>query len=319
MGYYYCCLRRELLTSGIAALLLGVVQAASAQSVTLSWNANPEHDVAGYRLHYGTAPRVYTQHINVGRLTTATVSSLLGGTTYFFALTAYNTAGFESLFSNGVPYTIPSGTPPPVPTPTPLATATPNPTVTPTPPPSTAQDHFNRPDGELGPDWTIDPTWGDGLLISGNKVITASMGLQTASTGVHYWNARSFGANQYSQIRLTGVVGSWSAVLVRGNLRPGPYYMVTVKPDGAYLYVWSNGFFAQLAHDVTAWATGDVLRLEVNTVAPNTARLKIYRNGSALFSYDDAVHFVASGQPGIGLHDLAGSMSLDDWEGGDLP
>ena len=94
--------------------------------------------------------------------------------------------------------------------------------------------------------------------------------------------------------------------------------MVTVRPDGAYLYAFSKVAFAQLAHDPTTWAIGDVLRLEVRTVAPNTARLTVYRNGSEVFSYDDAAHFVEGGQPGIGLHDNTGDMSLDDWEGGDI-
>jgi hypothetical protein len=132
---------------------------------------------------------------------------------------------------------------------------------------------------------------------------------------VSYWNANSFAADQYSQIRLTGAVGNWSALFVRGDLRPEMYYMVAVKPDGAYLYASP---LAELAHDPTIWASGDVLRLEVQTVAPGTARLTVYRNATALFSYDDVGHFVASGRPGIGLHDSTGSMSLDDWEGGDI-
>jgi hypothetical protein len=92
------------------------------------------------------------------------------------------------------------------------------------------------------------------------------------------------------------------------------YYMVAVKPDGAYLY----SSIAVLAHDLTTWATGDVLRVEVRTIAPGTARLTVYQNGTALFSYDDVGHFVASGQPGIGLRSGTGGMSLDDWEGGEL-
>ena len=162
----------------------------------------------------------------------------------------------------------------------------------------------------MGPNWTKDPTWGSGLSISGNKVVATN-------SGVHYWNANTFAADQYSQIRLTGVVGLWSSVFVRGDLRPGPSYMVAVKPGGADLYSSSNGTFSQLAHDATDWATGDVLRLEVRTVAPSTARLTVYRNGTELFSYDDAEHFIASGQPGIGLLASTGGMSLDDWEGGD--
>ena len=77
---------------------------ASGQSapVTLVWNRNVGRDIAGYRLYYGTAPHTFTERIDVGNAVTATVSDLSGGTVYFFAVTAYNTAGAESLFSNGV-------------------------------------------------------------------------------------------------------------------------------------------------------------------------------------------------------------------------
>jgi hypothetical protein len=112
--------RKAFLTTGIAVLLFCAVQAASAQNatVTLAWNANPEPNIAGYRLYYGTASQTYTQTIDVGNSTTVTVSSLLQGTVYFFATTAYNTLGVESMFSNEVAYTTPSQTPTPSPSPT---------------------------------------------------------------------------------------------------------------------------------------------------------------------------------------------------------
>src|SRR5882724_2160189 len=104
MGQYRCCLSKTLLNLGIAALILGAVDGASGQSatVTLAWNRNLDRDIAGYRLYYGTAPHTFTERIDVGNTVIATVSDLLGGNVYYFAVTAYNTAGVESLFSNGV-------------------------------------------------------------------------------------------------------------------------------------------------------------------------------------------------------------------------
>ena len=75
------------------------------------WNANPEPDIAGYRLYYGTAAGTYTEEIDVGNSTTATVSNLSGGIVYFFAATAYNTAGIESMPSNEVAYAAPAPSP----------------------------------------------------------------------------------------------------------------------------------------------------------------------------------------------------------------
>jgi PKD repeat protein len=177
---------------------------------------------------------------------------------------------------------------------------------------SSGQDGFGRADGGLGPDWLQDPWWGGGLAISGGEVTSAP-----GTGGGSYWNADTFGADQYSQIRITGVPGDWTGVMVRGSVSPSQCYVVAVKPDGAYLYSFVGGAFYQLAHDATGWATGDVLRLEVRTVAAGTARLMVYRNGSQLLVHDDAEHFLDGGQPGIGLH-ASTLIALDDWAGGDL-
>jgi hypothetical protein len=76
---------------------------AGSQSVTLAWDANPA--VSGYRLYWGPAARKYTNSVNVGNLTTATLSNLVDGATYFFAVTDYNSSGLESDYFNEVIYT----------------------------------------------------------------------------------------------------------------------------------------------------------------------------------------------------------------------
>jgi hypothetical protein len=87
--------------------ILGFAAAANgASSVTLAWNANSEPDLAGYRLYVGRASHAYHQFVESSS-TTATVSNLIEGTTYFFAVTAYNTAGAESGFSAEVSYAVP--------------------------------------------------------------------------------------------------------------------------------------------------------------------------------------------------------------------
>jgi len=82
---------------------------ALAADVKLAWDANTESDLAGYKVYFGLAPRVYSAPTNVGKVTSYTVSGLAPGT-YYFAVTAYNTAGLESGYSNEVSTTIaPSG------------------------------------------------------------------------------------------------------------------------------------------------------------------------------------------------------------------
>ncbi|MGD0885995.1 MAG: fibronectin type III domain-containing protein [Thermodesulfovibrionales bacterium] len=84
-------------------------QNTSAGQITLAWNppttnanGTPLTDLAGYIVYYGTAPGNYSQNINVGNVTTSTVSNLTGGTTYYFAVTAYDAAGNQSAYSNQV-------------------------------------------------------------------------------------------------------------------------------------------------------------------------------------------------------------------------
>jgi chitodextrinase len=73
--------------------------------VTLGWSPSADGNVIGYQLYYGTASRRYTSRIAAGLNATATVSGLTAGTTYYFAVTAVNTSGMESAFSNEVRYT----------------------------------------------------------------------------------------------------------------------------------------------------------------------------------------------------------------------
>ena len=77
-------------------------QLVSAAQVTLQWDENTEPDVDGYTIHYGTSSGIYPFSEDVGDQTTYTLSGLQEGQTYYFALTAYNTQGLHSGFSNEV-------------------------------------------------------------------------------------------------------------------------------------------------------------------------------------------------------------------------
>jgi chitinase len=79
--------------------------AALAANVSLAWDRNPESDIAGYRLYYGTASRNYTANLDVGNTDQHTVTGLVAGTTYYFAATAYDISGAESAYSAEVIYT----------------------------------------------------------------------------------------------------------------------------------------------------------------------------------------------------------------------
>ena len=67
--------------------------------VALTWEANTEPHLAGYRIYYGTASRDYDWSIDVGKATTHTVTNLANGKTYYFAAQAYGTSKQESSHS----------------------------------------------------------------------------------------------------------------------------------------------------------------------------------------------------------------------------
>jgi hypothetical protein len=73
-------------------------------TATLTWNA-ATGTVSGYKIYVGEAPRLYSRTITVSNVTSSTVNSLTVGRTYYFAVTAYNSAG-ESSPSNEVSKTI---------------------------------------------------------------------------------------------------------------------------------------------------------------------------------------------------------------------
>jgi Fibronectin type III domain len=73
-------------------------------TAALSWTASPDANVSGYRVYYGTAPGAYSQPrgsgLPTGNTTSWTVSGLNPGTLYYFAVTAVDSQGNESAYSN---------------------------------------------------------------------------------------------------------------------------------------------------------------------------------------------------------------------------
>jgi len=88
--------------AGFALLLCFVLAGPvwAATTIQLSWSPNTEPDLAGYRLRYGTSSGTYTQTLDVGRVTSSTISGLDSNLTYYFVLHAFDTSGNVSLPSN---------------------------------------------------------------------------------------------------------------------------------------------------------------------------------------------------------------------------
>ncbi|MEP6933759.1 MAG: fibronectin type III domain-containing protein [Nitrospirota bacterium] len=86
----------------IAATL--TVNASATSSTPMTWSANRESDLAGYKIYRATSSGGYGAAIATlqGNVTTYTASGLQSGTTYFFVITAYDLSGNESLYSNEI-------------------------------------------------------------------------------------------------------------------------------------------------------------------------------------------------------------------------
>jgi len=79
----------------------------SAASLSVSWNPNSESDLAGYKVYYGTQQGTYGAGVDVGNTTSYQINNVATGTTYYVALTAYDTSNNESAKSEEVSVYVP--------------------------------------------------------------------------------------------------------------------------------------------------------------------------------------------------------------------
>ncbi len=89
----------------ITAITLFPARPLFSTSATLGWQPNPEQDLAGYRLFYGTTSGDYAAAVDAGNVIEHTVTGLEIGTRYYFALKAYDTSGNMSDYSEEISYT----------------------------------------------------------------------------------------------------------------------------------------------------------------------------------------------------------------------
>src|ERR1044071_3074726 len=93
-------------TARVVSRLLvgGFLASPNIHAVTLAWDPSASAGVNGYRLYWGAASRSYTNFVDVGNVTSGSVSNLSTGGPYFFSITAYNTLNVESDFGDEITY-----------------------------------------------------------------------------------------------------------------------------------------------------------------------------------------------------------------------
>ena len=93
------------LFSGLSAQAVDI--AMSWDAPTLSENDEPLADICGYQLCYGTEPGIFTHSLDVGSTPAATVTGLMRGVTYYFAVKACTSCRNESSLSVELVWTAP--------------------------------------------------------------------------------------------------------------------------------------------------------------------------------------------------------------------
>ena len=97
--------------------ILAIAGIAQAATVQVTWNPNTEPDLSGYKLYHGTASGQYGEPVDVGNVTGHVMEITPEyGATHYFAVTAYDTSGNESGYSDEASCFVPDGSEPERPT-----------------------------------------------------------------------------------------------------------------------------------------------------------------------------------------------------------
>lgn len=99
--------------SAASLTAFSIVVNAAGGSATLSWTAPTQNtdgssltDLAGYTIYYGTSDSNLSNSVSVSALTSYSISGLVVGQTYYFAIAAVNSAGQKGPLSSPVNKTI---------------------------------------------------------------------------------------------------------------------------------------------------------------------------------------------------------------------
>ena len=87
----------------------GLSASVSGTTITLTWTANTESDLSGYKVFRGTSPGSYPSVTSVGTVVSYQATGLNAGSTYYFALKAVDAGSNESDISGEVNATTANG------------------------------------------------------------------------------------------------------------------------------------------------------------------------------------------------------------------
>jgi len=173
---------------------------------------------------------------------------------------------------------------------------------------ASATDDFNRANADpISGNWTT--------ANSSSCALTSNQAQGNVAFGRQdeYWNAATFGNDQYSQIRVrtvsSGTLFVYAIVRLSDSIENQGYYLRT---DGATLKIFKQiaGVFTELQDCGVTTTNGDIIKL---TIQGNT--LRAYKNGAQVGTDQASGGELLSGRTGFAIFETG---ALDDWEGGDL-
>ena len=225
-----------LLFMTMATLHLGAHTAQAAQAA-LSWTAPTTNTdgtaisgLKGYKVYTGTASGSYSQNVDVGNVTSYTNSNLTDGTTYYFAVTAYDSTGNASGYSNQATYTTAA-----VPPPTTLYTVTASAGTGGTISPAGATVLSSG----ASQSYTITPT--SGYSIAGVTVDGASVGAVASynfsSVAANHTIAATFSAPSAGSYTITASAGTG------GSISPSGAKSVPAATSQSYTATPAAGYY----------------------------------------------------------------------------
>jgi parallel beta-helix repeat protein len=200
-------------------------------TIALTWDANPESDITGYKVHYDTdaAGYPYATSTDVGNVTSYNLTSLTTATTYYTAVSAYDSDGNESWVSTDVAVT--TGATDPVITPADDASASEGDSL------SLQLASFS--DIDLADTHTASIEWGDG---------TSSVGIVSESSG----SGTVSGSHTYAD---SGIFTVTVTVEDSGGGASSDTLTITVSNIAPTVYAGSDSVVGGTAHYTLSPAT----------------------------------------------------------------
>ncbi len=162
---------------------------------------------------------------------------------------------------------------------------------------------------------TLGSNWASAIQPITEWTLTLGVGATSANVGadfnVPFWNADTFGNDQYSQVVLSRSTNGYTGVSVRGS--SGNAYGISLESPGCVFYKWVSSVRSTLSSTCGSysWTNGHTLKLAVVGNA-----LTAYDNGSAFAACDATCtgSSIASGKPGLlGYSDVGGLWT--NWQG----